>query len=260
MAKQERKLDGHRLISFVAFGLVVMLLTYLLVAHTSLRRTIPGYPSRETQQAAIENYRKVDSLEKVIDLWAFQVANIQRVATGREALPLDSLRLGRTEEAPDEETLAGYRRSDSLLREQVEQLEALQNANPAPGKIEALEKVKFTRPLKGTLKEDFSRSERLPYIQVNAAPGTTVAAPLDGRIVSAEWNELEGGSLRMQHDNDLTTIYRHAGQLLKRVGEEVKAGTPVAVVGQTGELSETHILIELRYKNQRIDPTLYLTF
>ena len=90
MAKQERKLDGHRLISFVAFGLVVMLLTYLLVAHTSLRRTIPGYPSRETQQAAIENYRKVDSLEKVIDLWAFQVANIQRVVTGREALPLDA--------------------------------------------------------------------------------------------------------------------------------------------------------------------------
>ena len=106
MAKQERKLDGHRLISFVAFGLVVMLLTYLLVAHTSLRRTIPGYPSRETQQAAIENYRKVDSLEKVIDLWAFQVATIQRVMTGREALPLDSMRLTRVETEVDADQLA----------------------------------------------------------------------------------------------------------------------------------------------------------
>ena len=66
--------------------------------------------------------------------------------------------------------------------------------------------------------------------------------------------------LRTLHENGLSTIYRHADKLLKSVGEEVKAGTAVAVVGRTDELSDPHILIELRYKNQRIDPALYFEF
>ena len=260
MAKQERKFRRRGFFSFGAFALVMMLLTYLLIAHTPLRQTIPGYPSRETRQAAIENFKLIDSLERVIDLWAFQVANIQRVATGREALPLDSLRLAHTEETPDEALLARYRQGDSLLRQQVEQLDSLQNERAATGRIEALEGIRFTRPLKGTLKENFRRSEGYPLVEVAAAPGTTVAAPLDGRIVAAEWNEVEGCMLRMLHENGLSTIYRHADKLLKSVGEEVKAGTAVAVVGRTDELSDPHILIELRYKNQRIDPALYLEF
>ena len=260
MAKQEKKFDRRGLVTFVAFGLVVMLLTYLLIAHTPLRRTIPGYPTPETQQAAIENYQKIDSLEKVINLWAFQVANIQRIATGREALPLDSMRLAKVEAEPDAEQQAAYARSDSLLRAQVEQLDAERLATPAPGRIEALEGIKFSRPLKGTVKESYNRTESRPYVEVTAPSGTQVHAVLDGRIVSAEWNELEGCTVKIQHDNDLTSLYHCAGKLLKSVGEQVKAGTAVATVGETGELSQAHVLVELRYKNQNLDPALYLEF
>ena len=260
MAKKERKIDRRGLFTFAGFGLLMMLLTYLLVAHTALRRTIPGYPTRETQQAAIENYQKIDSLEKVVGLWAFQVTNIQRIVTGREPLPLDSMGLATVETQLSEAELEAFRQSDSLLRAQVEQAEAERMSRPEPGRIEQLEKVKFSRPLKGTLKEGFSRSGSHPYVEVTAPSGTQVCAVLDGRIVSAEWNELEGCSLRIQHDNDLTTLYRHAGKLLKSVGDEVKAGTAVAVVGETGELSQAHILFELRYKNQALDPVTYIEF
>lgn len=98
------------------------------------------------------------------------------------------------------------------------------------------------------------------YVEISAPSGTSVAAVLDGRIVSADWSELEGCTVRIQHDNDVTAIYRHAGKLLKSVGEQVKAGTAVATVGETGELSQAHILIELRYKNQPVDPALYIEF
>ena len=161
---------------------------------------------------------------------------------------------------PTEEERAAYAVRDSLLRLQVEQIDAsLQAAAPA-GRIEALEDIKFTRPLKGTVKEAFVRNGSHPYIEVTAPSGTQVGAVLDGIIVSAEWSEVEGCTLKLQHDNDLTSFYRHADKLLRSVGERVKAGTPVAVVGETGELSEAHILFELRYKNQPVDPAIYITF
>lgn len=258
MAKKERKSDRHRLVFFGVSALVLMLLTYLLIAHTPLRHTIPGYPSRETQQAAIENYRKVDSLEKVIELWAFQVANIQRVVTGRDALPLDSMRLSSIEASDAQQDMTAWHLSDSLLRAQVEQFDAEMQARPAPEKIEALAALKFSRPLKGSLKEGFQPGGSHPYVEITAPAGTTVAAVLDGIIVSAEWNQIEGCTLKMIHEGDVTTICRHAGKLLRSVGETVKAGTAIATVGETGELSQAHILIELRYKNQPVDPALYI--
>jgi len=260
MAKQERKFDKHQLFSFAAFGLVVMLLTYLLIAKTPLRRTIPGYPSPETQAAAIENYQKVDSLEKVIELWAFQVTNIQRILTGREALPLDSLRLATVETETDPAALEAMERSDSLLRAQVELIDAAQEARPTPERIEALKDVAFKRPFKATLGAGFRPGGSHAYVELTGPSGTTFSAILDGTIVSADWNELEGCTLRMQHDHDLVSIYRHAGKLSKSVGEQVKAGTTLGVLGETGELSNAHILLELRYKNQPVDPALYIEF
>ena len=260
MAKKERKIERLQIVSYLAFGLVAMLLAYLIVAHTPLKRTIPGYPSRETQLAAIENYRKIDSLEKVIDLWAFQVANIQRVVTGREALPLDSMRLAHVEPEVDPEALARFEESDSLLRAQVERIDAEQRARPAPERIEALRDVPFKRPIKGTLGEGFRPGGSHPFVEVTAPSGTPFCAILDGVIVAEDWNEREGCTLRMQHDGDLTSIYRQAGKLTRSVGERVKAGTQLGVVGETGELSNAHILIELTYKNQPVDPTLYIDF
>lgn len=259
MAKKERKSDRHQLFSYGMFAIVVMLLTYLLIAHTPLRRTMPGYPSRETQRAAIENYRKIDSLEKEVMLWAFQVANIQRVVTGREALPLDSMNFAVSDITVDPERQAAYEQSDSLLRAQVEQLDAARLVRPVE-RNEALQGLPFKRPLKGEIKEAFQPSGSHPYVEVTAPSGTAVSAVLDGIIVSAEWSELEGCTLQMRHDNDLTSIYRHAGKALRNVGEEVKAGTAIAVVGETGELSQAHILLEIRYKNQAVDPTLYIEF
>ncbi len=261
MAKKERKFGRLDYISLIAAGLVLMFLTYLLIAHTPLRRTIPGYPDRETQKAAAENYRKIDSLEKVIDLWAFQVANIQRVATGREPLPLDSMLFTRVEEAVDEETLGAFETCDSLLRVRMEGIEEeMRNRADSQGKIAALQDVKFTLPLKGTLRAPFTRTGSHPFVELSAPAGTNVVAILDGRIVSAEWSELEGCSLKIQHDNDLTSIVRYAGKLSRNVGDAVKAGTTVAVVGQTSELSDGTIQFELRYRNQAVDPATYLPF
>ena len=107
------------------FALSVAVLTYLLIDFTPLRRTIRGYPSRETREAALENRLKIDSLERQIQLWAFQVGNIQRVMSGREAMDLDSIAALHKETGEEDMYATMYARQDSLLRGIVEKETAL---------------------------------------------------------------------------------------------------------------------------------------
>lgn len=69
---------------FYAAALVI--LTYCLTAFTGLKYTIPGYPSAKSRQAAVENMAKVDSLERVIEMWEEQISTIQRIAGGQNPI------------------------------------------------------------------------------------------------------------------------------------------------------------------------------
>lgn len=78
MAKQTRKQKTAFVLTIAGTAVIV----WLLIAFTPLRRTIPGYPSAKTLQEAIDNRLKIDSLEKVVETWEFQVENIRKIATG----------------------------------------------------------------------------------------------------------------------------------------------------------------------------------
>ena len=57
------------------------------------------------------------------------------------------------------------------------------------------------------------------------------------------------------------SIYKHNEKLLKKTGEKVKAGSPVALIGNTGSLSNgDHLHFELWHKGETLDPTLYINF
>ena len=100
-----------------AAAVILIAGTYLLTAHTFLRYTIPGYPDQSTKEAAIDNLLKIDSLERVIETWAFQIANIQRVVTGMDPLLLDTA-AARTRTETTSDTIA-YAKEDSLLRAMI---------------------------------------------------------------------------------------------------------------------------------------------
>lgn len=110
----------------------IMAATYCLTAFTGLRRTVPGYPSAETKMAAMDNMMKVDSLEKVIDTWAFQVANIQRILNGQEPISMDSTAVAETLNGIESASREVFATSDSLLREEIRKQEesaVTQNGN-----------------------------------------------------------------------------------------------------------------------------------
>ena len=102
---------------FLAAALVI--LTYCLTAFTGLKHTIPGYPSVESRQEAIDNMAKVDSLEKVIDMWSSQMSGILRIAEGQDPT------VATTDQARTADTTvnASMARKDTLLVETVRKLD-----------------------------------------------------------------------------------------------------------------------------------------
>jgi predicted N-acetyltransferase YhbS len=100
-----------------------------------------------------------------------------------------------------------------------------------------------------------------PYIDVTAPVGSVVKATLDGTVIFAGWSEDAGNTIQIQHESDIVSIYKHNEKLLKKVGEKVTAGSPIALIGNTGDnTTGTHLHFELWHKGETVDPTLYIKF
>ena len=249
---------GNFRLAVAAIVLAIIAGTYCLTAYTPIRRTIPGYPSNETRRKAMENLIKIDSLENVIGMWSYQMTNIQRIVSGKSPIPIDSLAI--TPSAGDENIRGLYAENDSLLREEVRRQEQF-NIYSDNTTISQIEGLHFFTPVKGIITEPYDKAGGHPYVDIAAETGTMVYAVLSGTVISALWNDEVGYVLEIQHDNDIISIYKHNDRLLKKVGDVVKAGTPVAQVGNTGTLSTgSHLHFELWHKGTPIDPTLYIKF
>lgn len=239
---------------------LVAVATYLLIDFTPLRRTIRGYPTRATREAALENRLKIDSLERLVQLWAFQVGNIQRVMSGREAMDLDSIAALQSATGETDMYATMYAKQDSILRGIVEKETALDlSQTDSHGTL--LEGLDFFTPLKGMVTEPYNLAINHPYIDIAADENATVYSILDGTVVSAGYNEDTGYVMIIQHGNDLVSIYKHNDRLLKQAGDKVKTGTPIAIVGNTGRLATgVQLHLELWHAGEAIDPAKYISF
>ena len=232
---------------------------FCVVAYTPVRTFIPGYPDAHSKRAAIQNAIRIDSLENVIYRWELYSENLRRVVEGQEPLKIDSLinaaQASRTATADAADLLS----KDSLLREVVREEEefgiSARNKRDLP-----IEGLHFFTPLKGVVSQGYDANIQ-PYIDITAPAGSVVKATLDGTVIFSGWSEEAGNTIQIQHESDIVSIYKHNEKLLKKVGEKVTAGAPIALVGNTGDISTgTHLHFELWHKGETVDPTLYIKF
>jgi murein DD-endopeptidase MepM/ murein hydrolase activator NlpD len=149
-------------------------------------------------------------------------------------------------------------RKDSLLREQVKKEEKFEISERGRKDL-PIEGLHFFTPLKGVISQGYDPVH--PYIDITAPAGSVVKATLDGTVIYAGWSQDSGNTIQLQHSDDIVSIYKHNEKLLKKVGEKVKAGTSIALVGNTGDnTTGTHLHFELWHKGETVDPTMYIKF
>ena len=130
----------------------------------------------------------------------------------------------------------------------------------AEGRNLHIEGMHFFCPLKGVISQGYDPSIH-PFIDITAPANSMVYAVLDGTVIASGWNDDSGYTIQIQHVNDIISIYKHNQKLLRKVGDKVTAGEPIAIVGNTGTLTTgEHLHFELWYRGEAVDPTKYINF
>lgn len=127
-------------------------------------------------------------------------------------------------------------------------------------KLSGLAKLhnKLKWPVKGKLLKSFGNSKqgylRWKGVLINAPLGQTVNSVYDGKIIFADWLKGYGLVTVIDHGKGYMSLYGHNQALLKSVGDNVEAGEPVALVGQSGGQSSPALYFEIRYKGKALNP------
>ena len=93
---------------------------------------------------------------------------------------------------------------------------------------------------------------------IKAASGDAVRAVADGQVVYADWLRGFGNLLILDHGKGFMSLYACNDGLLRQVGENVRAGDPVASVGNSGGMADSGLYFELRRDGKPFDPMLWV--
>lgn len=247
------------LVTAVTVIVVTIATIFCVIAFTPIRTLIPGYPDARSKHDAIKNAITIDSLENVLTKWELYSENLRRVVDGQEPLKIDSLMEVRKNPAAEAGGSRELAEKDSLLRKEVADEDRF-DIKPGSARTLPIEGMHFFTPLKGVVSQGYDKALH-PYIDITAPGNSVVMSVLDGTVISAGWNDTEGYTIRIQHEGDIISVYKHNQKLLKKTGDKVTAGTPIAVLGGTGSTSDgDHLHFELWHKGEAVDPTKYISF
>lgn len=88
--------------------------------------------------------------------------------------------------------------------------------------------------------------------------GDNVYAVADGVVEKAGLGTGYGNVIYLNHSNGYSTRYAHLSKILVKVGQSVKAGQVIGLMGKTGIGSGTHLHFEVRAKGVAVDPRPFL--
>jgi septal ring factor EnvC (AmiA/AmiB activator) len=94
---------------------------------------------------------------------------------------------------------------------------------------------------------------------VYKSPAKTPVKAIDpGTVVFAQPMRGYGNVIIIDHGKNYTSIYGYNEALTKKVGDYVRKGETVALVGDSGPLADEALYFEIRKGTLPIDPTIYL--
>lgn len=117
-------------------------------------------------------------------------------------------------------------------------------------------------PVRGSLLhrygEQLQGELRWKGIVIGASEGTEVKAIADGRVILADWLQGYGLVVVVEHGKGDMSLYGYNQSALVSVGAQVRAGQPIALVGNSGGQGRPSLYFEIRRQGQAVNPQPWL--
>lgn len=120
--------------------------------------------------------------------------------------------------------------------------------------------VHFIAPVRGLISQGFDGMKH-PAVDVVAPENKTILTCLSGTVIYSGYSQKDGNLLLIAHANNFVSVYKHAKTRLKKTGDKVHTGDPIATVGSSGENSSgPHLHFELWLNQMAVNPSDYIRF
>jgi murein DD-endopeptidase MepM/ murein hydrolase activator NlpD len=255
------------LLIYCSFIIIALLfLFFILISITNLKTYIPGYPNPVEQQSAIDKQVTIDmKLEEILNLKGVEeqyLTNLKQLLNG--SVPRTAIDSFKKEfQKVDAVTNDHVSETEKSLREKVRKREKYEIDVFQGGSLssEVLPEVLLYPPIKGEITNKMDASIGHYGVDVIAPKNEAVMAILKGTVIYKSWSPDDGHVIHVQHKNNLLSVYKHNSEILKTTGETVEAGEPIAIVGNSGNLSKgLHLHFELWHNGFPIDPEKFINF
>ena len=251
------QLTNHKLALWKMIGTVaaatvlIVLITVAAIIYTPLRGPVLNYVTKiETTDIVVLN-QTIDKLEKKIKAHETYEASMRTILLGG---------------APTEGSVSSESNISNI---------AIPNAvpmgnEPSSSSVQTIRvnsrntdkfAINLTPPISGTISAKFMPEKGHYGVDVVAPKNTPVKAVMDGYVISSDWTIDTGNTIGVQHSNGYVSFYKHNSSLLKKSGSPVKAGEAIAIIGNTGRLTDgPHLHFELWHNGKPINPIDYINF
>ncbi len=246
-----------QLVSFILlFALIVSTLTIILVSYTPLSALLPYNGNFSSRDQIEQQYIEITKLKKSVEAQNNYIKNIQEVILGNKTI--DSVMIAEPVAIEIETTTIDTARTKNelLLAQEIETGEEIDKTNEQ----QLSNLFILVDPVIGVISQKFDKNNH-PGIDVVSKLNAPIKACAEGTVVFTGYSEDDGNFIILSHANGFSSYYKHASKVLKRTGQKVQKGDPIALVGDTGEHSSgPHLHFELWENNTALDPLEYLSF
>ncbi len=255
------RLSKLNVFTYVGVSVIVLsTLIGLLFIFTPFNLLLPTRHNSQLSRQLFQNVIKLDSLKKEVRIRDQYFENIQNVMLGRQVNNFENI-----QDTSFKHQKLEFSRSkhDSILRSQIEREEKqnLSVLNNSKQTSVNLKNLHFFLPIKGIVTNSFDAESGHLATDIVAQPNEPVLSTLEGTVTLATWSLKEGYIIMVQHNYNIVSIYKHNESLLKKQGDHVTAGEPIAIIGNTGELTTgPHLHFELWYNGSPLNPEDYIAF
>lgn len=253
------KLTPIKVLTLGSLGAILLiLLTTVIIAYTPLRENIPGYPSAKVRQQILYNYMLVDSLENEIitrDTYFLKIKTLFQGETPLEESENADPALRVT--APK---FKSYN-ADSIFKDKLLEEKSYLSLQQSTKRLPSIANIHFFTPLRGLITNKFNPKTDHLAVDIVGKQNARISNVLDGTVIFAGWTMDTGYSIFIQHENNIISVYKHNAELLKTIGDKVKSGDVIAIMGNSGELTTgPHLHFELWHNGTALDPETYIDF